>query len=59
MGGVVELAPGMAMQGAVCVGTELVVAEIHRGRELGELGDIEVLARHADCFAGWVVWMEV
>ena len=59
VGGVVELAPGVAMQGAAGVGTELVVAEVHRGRQLGELGDIEVFARHAVCFAGSVVWIEV
>ncbi|MNH24788.1 hypothetical protein D3C71_1646250 [compost metagenome] len=59
VGGVVELAPGVAMQGAAGVGTELVVAEVHRGREPGELGNVEVFARHAVCFAGWVVWIGV
>ncbi|MNE52475.1 hypothetical protein D3C80_1471480 [compost metagenome] len=56
---VVQLAPSVAVHGAVGVGNELVVAEVHRGRQLGELGDIEVFARHAVCFAGWVVWIRV
>ena len=53
------VASGVAVQSAASVGTELVVAEVHRGRELGELGDVEVFGRHADCLAGRVVWIEV
>jgi hypothetical protein len=59
VGGVVELAPGMTMGNTVGVGAELVMAEVHRSRELGELWDVEVFARHAVCFVGQVVWMEV
>ncbi|MNM39643.1 hypothetical protein D3C81_504270 [compost metagenome] len=47
VGGVVELAPGMAMGCAVGVGTEFVVAKVDRGRELVERGDSEEFARHA------------
>ncbi len=59
VGGVVQLAPAVLVHGAVGVGNELVVAEVHRGRQLGELGDIKVFARHAVCFAGSIVWIEV
>ncbi|MNC41429.1 hypothetical protein D3C75_901960 [compost metagenome] len=59
MGGVVELAPGVAMGRAVSVGAKFVVAQVHRRRKLVELGDVEVFAVHAVCFKGQVVWIGV
>ncbi|MNE83545.1 hypothetical protein D3C80_1803680 [compost metagenome] len=59
VGRVVQLAPGVAVGGAVGIGAELVVAQVHRRRELVETGDVEVFARHAVCFEGRIVWIQV
>ncbi|MNN25125.1 hypothetical protein D3C81_1385820 [compost metagenome] len=59
MGGVVELAPGVAMGRAESVGAKFVVAQVDGRGKLVELGDIEVFAAHAVCFKGQVVWIGV